>query len=294
MVRRTQIWFAALLGLLAGAVTAADAGTLTDERLASATLGRDYRYTLYRPDGYEGDPRRYPVFYLLHGALGDEHDWPVKGKVVATLDRLMADGRLPPTLVVMPGHKGMWWVDGHGEKAETVLLTELMPEVERRFHTRTDRAGRGIGGLSAGAYEAIRLIFQRPEMFAAAIALSPAIYEPVPPSNSSAFKDPAFVKDGVFDAALWQRLNWRGLFDAYKAQPLIVPLYINSGDRDRFEVPYHAAVLHRALRAHQPDATVFRVVDGDHEWPVWERSVGEALDYALSRLGPPLPADPAP
>jgi len=286
--------FAALLFTALTVASPARSGTVLDERLDSRTLGRDYRFTVYLPDGYDGARSNHPVFYLLHGSAGDEHDWPVKGRIAATLDRLIAAGRIPPTVVVMPGHKGMWWVDGHGEKAETVLLTELMPEVERRFHTRADRSGRGIGGLSAGGYAAIRIVFQHPDLFAAALALSPAIYEPVPPGNSSALRDPAFHKDGAFDADLWRRLNWRSLFDAYTAQPVKVPLYINSGDRDRFDIAYHAAVFHRALRAHQPGATVFRVVDGDHEWPVWESTIGEALEYTLSHIREPVPPQPKP
>lgn len=281
MIRRGLAGFAVLLGFVAWLAHAgpSTAGTLTEEKLASQLLGRDYHYTLYRPDGQAEDQRRYPVLYLLHGASGDEFDWPVKGKVVATLDRLIAEHRIPPFVVVMPGHKGMWWVDGHAEPAESVLLKELMPEVERRFNTRTDRAGRAIAGLSAGGFATIRLIFQHPDLFAAAAAMSPAIYEPTPPATSSAMKDPTFRKDGAFDAELWKSLNWRSLFDAYKAQPLTVPLYINAGDRDQFDIAYHAAVFHRELRAHQPNDTVFRVVDGTHEWAVWRRTIGEALEY---------------
>jgi enterochelin esterase-like enzyme len=249
---------------------------------------------VYLPDGYATSCQSYSVFYLLHGSSGDEHDWLVKGKVEATLDRLIAERRIPPTIVVMPGHKGMWWVDGNGEKAETVLLKELLPDVQARFRTIAERAGRAVGGLSAGGYGTIRLAFTHPEMFAAGAALSPAVYDPVPPSNSAAVKDPAFQKDGAFDATTWQRLNWPGLFEAYKSQPQVVPLYLNSGDRDRFDIAYHAAALHKTLRGHQPGMVVFRVVDGDHEWPVWERTIGEAMEYTLNKLSGPQKPENAP
>lgn len=270
----------------------AAAGAVRTESLPSPTLGRDYRFTVYLPDGYADSCRRYPVVYLLHGSAGDEFDWLAKGKVEATLDRLIADKRIPPVIVVMPGHKGMWWVDGNAEKAETVLLKELLPEVEQRFRTIAERAGRAVAGLSAGGYGTIRLAFTHPELFAAGAALSPAIYEPMPPASSAAMTDPAFQKDGAFDPAMWQRLHWRALFDHYKAQPLTVPLYVNSGDRDRFDIAYHAAVFARDLRGHQPGGVVFRVVGGDHEWPVWAGTVGDALEYTLGFVSPPR--EPAP
>jgi S-formylglutathione hydrolase FrmB len=50
---------------------------------------------------------------------------------------------------------------------------------------------------------------------------------------------------------------------------MVVPIYINSGDHDTFDISYHAAVLYQTLREHQPNAVEFRLVDGDHEWQVW-------------------------
>lgn len=278
-----------LLGL-AAVLGSARASTVLHESLPSAALGRDYRFTVYLPDGYQDSGLRYPVVYLLHGANGDENDWLVKGKVQPTLDTLIAEKRIQPVIVVMPGHKKAWWVDGNAEKAETVLLHELLPTVDSRFRTQPERTGRAFAGLSAGGLATIRLALIHPELFAAGAALSPAIYAPEPPANSSAIKDPPFQKDGHFDGDTWMRLNWQGHFDAYKAQTLRVPLYLNSGDHDRFEIYYHAAVFYRALRALQPDKTIFRVVDGDHEWPVWEHSIGDALQYVMAYLHAPVAA----
>lgn len=269
------------------------ASTILHESLPSPTLGRDYLFTVYLPDGYETSGRAYPVVYLLHGAKGDENDWLVKGKAQQTLDRLIQDKRIQPVIAVMPGHKSMWWADANAERAETVLLKELLPAIETRFRTWPNRDGRAFIGLSAGGYATIRLALRYPELFVAGAALSPAIYEPEPPTSSSAVTDPPFQKNGRFDRETWLRLNWRTSFDAYVAQPQRVALYINSGDRDRFDIAYHAAVFHQALRAHQPDKTVFRVVDGDHEWSVWEHSLGDALAYALGYIRPASPPSDA-
>ncbi len=287
LLRRMPSLITTFLLILISTITSTHAGTVLHESLASASLGRDYRFTVYLPDGYQDSGWRYPVLYLLHGANGDENDWLVKGKAQATLDSLISAKRIPPMVVVMPGHKAMWWVDGNADPAETVLLTELLPTVETRFRVFTDRQGRAFAGLSAGGYATIRLMLSRPALFAAGAALSPAIYEPDPPGNSSAIKDPPFQKNGHFDSATWQKLNWRPLWPAYAAQNLVVPLYINSGDRDRFSIPVHAAIFHHQLLAHQPGQTVLRIVDGDHEWGVWERSLGDALQFIAPYLRAP-------
>ena len=45
--------------------------------------------------------RRYPVFYLLHGAGGDEEAWIALGRTSQILDNLIAQGKAEPMIVVM-------------------------------------------------------------------------------------------------------------------------------------------------------------------------------------------------
>jgi len=283
--------FTLLVGLLLPAIAAA-AGTIERHSLASGLLGRDYFFSVYLPQGYGPDTGPYPVIYLLHGANGDENDWPVKGKVGPTLDRLITEGKLPPVVVVMPGHKQMWWVDGNGEPSESVLINELIPAVEQRFAVMRTREGRAIAGLSAGGHATIRQILKRPEMFSAAAALSPAIYDPAPPDTSSAMKDPPFQKNGKFDKKEWERLNYPPLWDGYANQPVRVPLYLNTGDHDRFEIVSHATRFYVEMSKLQPQQVEFRVYDGGHEWPFWAQTIGEALEFIAPHLTRPEAANP--
>ncbi len=56
---------------------------------------------VYTPPGYSKD-KKYPVFYLLHGAGDDETGWLKKGSADVILDNLYADKKLVPMIVVMP------------------------------------------------------------------------------------------------------------------------------------------------------------------------------------------------
>lgn len=268
-----------LLTLAALSTSLAWSGEVTLRSFQSTALHADYRYTVYLPDGYETGRLKYPVLYLLHGNGGNENDWLVQGQVQPTVDVLIREGRVQPLIIVMPGGGSSWWVDGNRDQAETALIKELIPHIDASYRTISAREGRMIAGLSAGGYGTANAVFKYPELFTAAAALSPAIYSPYPPVHSSALRVAPFQKDGKFDQASWERLNYPAHLEAYKAKRIVVPMYINSGDHDTFFIAYHAAGLFQKLFEYQPKQVAFRVVNGDHEWSVWRDSIGDAIKY---------------
>ena len=284
MKRMRQV-FSCLLFLAAAAP--AWAGEVFLETFRSEAIARDYRYTVYLPDSYKNGSMRYPILYLLHGAGGDENEWLQKGGLRETMDALIAQRLIKPMVVVMPGHTAAWWVDGAKEKGETALVKEVMPHAEGKYRIDAVRGNRLIAGLSAGGYGALNLVLKYPQMFAAAAILSPAIYDPVPPSHSSGVRQPPFQKDGKFDPDLWKSLNYVSHIEAYKKGGTIVPLYINSGDHDTFGIALQVAMLYERLRLHQPTAVELRVINGDHEWMVWRDTLGDALKFMNERIAGP-------
>nr|WP_276316512.1 alpha/beta hydrolase-fold protein [Halomonas flagellata] len=281
-----------LLIMLAGKALA---GQVTHHRFHSETLGRDYPYTLYLPDGYPESGLEYPAVYLLHGSLGSDLDWVNRGALKEVADRLIRQGRIPPTVIVMPGSQS-WWVDGRNESARTAFFEDLLPHVEALWQVVPEREWRAVAGLSAGGYGTINFILERPELFAAAAALSPASYHPLPPVNSSAREHSAFLTpEGRFDADLWQRLNYPAHLDSYLAQEYVVPLYLSAGNLDAFDAVRHARKLQRALDEHQPGQVPLEVFRGGHSWRVWRASLPGALTFLFRYLQPPRPlAVPAP
>lgn len=263
------------------------AGEVLLESFRSQILNRDYKYAVYLPDGYDKDKRRYPVLYLLHGTGADENAWLQKGGLRETMDALQARRLIHPMIVVMPGDTHGDWVDGMREKSETALLKEVMPHAESKYSIDGQRANRLVAGLSAGGRGALNLVIAGPSMFAAAAIQSPAIYDPVPPSNSSAMRHPQFQVDGRFDAETWRRLNYTSRLDSYLKSGLIVPLYITSGDHDRFGIALQSAMLYERLRLHQPKDIELRIIDGDHEWAVWRDTLADALQFMSSRIAGP-------
>jgi enterochelin esterase-like enzyme len=277
--------------LLAGEALASQ---VSHHRFHSEALERDYPYTLYLPDGYHDSGLDYPVIYLLHGSFGSDRDWVTRGALKEIADRMIRQGRIPPVVIVMPGSQS-WWVDGHNEPARTAFLEDLLPHVEERWRVVPKREWRGIAGLSAGGFGTVNFALERPDLFAAAAALSPASYYPLPPANSTAREHAAFLTpDNRFDADLWQRLNYPAHLDGYLDQDYVVPLYLSAGNRDVFDAVGHARRLQAALEDHQPGQVPLEVLAGGHTWRVWRASLGPALDFLFRYLQPPVPAEGKP
>ena len=256
----------------------AGAGIVVAREFKSAALERNWSYAVYLPDGYESSNLRYPVLYLLHGNGGNLYSWVNDGHIQQTADALIAHGDIPPCVIVMPDAGTTWFVD-RKEKMETAFIGELIPDVEKNWKVLDSRPGRLVAGLSMGGYGALRFSLKYPELFAAAALLSPAIYNPEPPENSSARRVGVFGSPD-YDATVWKANNYPALWDAYLAKKQPVPMYINSGDDDDFYIEAEATQFYSLLRKNKQPAEL-RIVNGAHVWAVWESTIGDAMKYVF-------------
>lgn len=138
-------------------------------------------YTVYLPPGYESGTQRYPVIYYLHGIQGNE--WNYHNSTSDTsqsLPKLIESGELPATILVFPnGGKGLNYYD-QGNCAqtkacpETMIIKELIPEVDRIFRTIPSKEARAIEGFSMGGMGATYLGLKYNSLFSSIAALSSA------------------------------------------------------------------------------------------------------------------------
>jgi len=136
----------------------------------SAIVGDARPFLVYTPPGYDpAADKAYPVLYLLHGYSDAEDAWTSVGRANVILDNLLAQGKAKPMLIVMPlgyGNKEViangWaglqnkeiWQDSV-TKFRDVVLTEIMPQVEKAYRVSTDRESRAIAGLSMGGTQSL-------------------------------------------------------------------------------------------------------------------------------------------
>ncbi len=124
----------------------------------SETVGTTRRMQVYTPPGYSKG-KKYPVLYLLHGIGGDETEWQRFARPEILLDNLIADGKAVPMIVVMPNGRAQKNDRAEGDvfasapafaKFEGDLLNDVIPAIENRYSTYTDREHRALAGLSMG------------------------------------------------------------------------------------------------------------------------------------------------
>lgn len=134
----------------------------------SKTTQKWRRAMVYTPAEYDRKPRaRYPVLYLQHGAGEDERGWTNQGHANFILDRLIAEGKSKPMIVVMD--QG-YATAPEGAKAapnvfEQVLLNDLIPTIDAEYRTRPDAEHRALAGLSMGGGQALQIGLTHPTAF---------------------------------------------------------------------------------------------------------------------------------
>jgi enterochelin esterase family protein len=146
---------------------------------------------VYTPPNFDkSGETRYPVLYLLHGYSDMADAWTVMGRANFILDNLISKGKAKPMIVVMPlgygalklldkgwniGHDELW--RSNIERFSDVLLTEVIPQVERDYPVQKNRDGRALAGLSMGGAESLYVGLNHLDQFAWIAPMSAAIFD---------------------------------------------------------------------------------------------------------------------
>ncbi len=194
------------LTLLAGTAAAETAtspaispkGRVANVALHSAILGRDVPLHVWLPPGYDEPAnagKKYPVMYLLDGKKMFDAVTDVKSELHldASLDRLSAEGKLPPIVVVgieqsdndgtrrdeyTPYRDVFLASDGfetHGQRLPDFLVTEVLPKIGAAFRVSENWRERGIGGLSYSGAASLYVLMRLPTVFGLAVIESPSL-----------------------------------------------------------------------------------------------------------------------
>ncbi|MDP4183213.1 MAG: alpha/beta hydrolase-fold protein, partial [Bacillota bacterium] len=144
---------------------------------------------IYLPPGYSTS-NKYSVDYLFHGIGGKETDWTTGGgnaNVIA--DNLIADGKIKPSIIVMPNCNAELPGDATNygyERFTDDLLNSIIPYIESHYSVYTDRLHRAISGLSMGGGQTFNIGLPHVDLFpyVGAFSAAPNTY-----SNSKLFPD---------------------------------------------------------------------------------------------------------
>ena len=149
---------------------------------------------VYLPAEYRSNPnKKYPVLYLQHGNAEDESGWSAQGHTGQILDNLIAEGKAVPFIVVMDygqsqnfqlvgqyappqppqpqqpqqGQQGQRGARSTGpDSFQVVLMTDIIPMVEKEYRVIADAQHRAMAGLSMGGMQTRRITTANPTTFA--------------------------------------------------------------------------------------------------------------------------------
>jgi enterochelin esterase-like enzyme len=255
-------------------------GRLVTVDFYSRALGREAKYLVFLPAGYSPS-RRLPVFYGLHGMPGRPLAFTVNANIEPRLESLIAQGRVPPMILVFPDGRIDGRIDSDSEWANTPsgrfesYIVDVVHDVDHRFATLPYRQDRVIAGLSAGAYGAANVGLHQVALFGAIQVWSGYFTE---------------THNGVFAHATPATMAYNSPIDyvqtmrrALRRYLLRAFLYSGTHDADRGQTPPTAA----ALRAEGADAQ-YAIYPGGHSWDLWSPRVDQMLILAGDDFEHPL------
>ena len=146
--------------------------------------GRMASYLIYLPPDYQKAPaKRYPVLYYFHGGGGSQR---VGDIWVQKLDAAIKAGVCPPMIAVsiegLPNGRFLDSPDGT-TPIESVIMNDLIPNVDANYRTIPRRGARALEGLSMGGYGAFHFGFKFPEMFSMISGICSGVSDPHAPAR---------------------------------------------------------------------------------------------------------------
>ncbi len=246
-------------------------GTIVQDSVVSHALGGQRRpFLVYLPPSFntpQGRAKRYPTLYLLHGLPGTAIDWFAAGKAGQSADTLIAQGKIPELILILPdgngrsGQTSEWGNSRDGRQLmETFVAVDLVQYVDQKYRTIPAAAYRGIGGLSMGGFGAMNIALHHPAVFGYVIALG-GYYRA---EGSIWGKKPAYIQaNSPIDVLPGDKQAWK------------LHIYLGAATKDQ---PYLTDTMEfvQALK-HLHIPYQLDMQKGYHEWKMWQEQLYHAL-----------------
>ncbi len=227
-----------------------------------ANATQEWRHAMvYTPAEYEKGKKHYPVLYLQHGMGEDETGWSKQGHMQHIMDNLIASKEVVPMIVVMEsgdvkapfrGGDNRQGFSEYGASFYQVMIQDLIPTIDSKFRTLTDRDHRAMAGLSWGGHQTFDLVLNNMDKFSYMGAFSGAIFG----------LDVKTAYNGVFSKP--EEFNKK-----------IHYLYLSCGSEENFGTEALVKSLQNA-----GIKTDFYVSPGTHhEWLTWRRCFRQFIPH---------------
>lgn len=234
---------------------------LVSENIYFSKLTNSFRrcFVYTPPNYYENTKTRFPVLYLQHGSFEDETGWSVQGKANLILDNLIASKQAVPMIVVMDNgyaYKNQGSSENKSVSVfEEVMVNEIIPMIDLKFRTISDREHRAIAGLSMGANQTMRIAMNHLDKFAYYGGFSGTSNYP-----SADEIDPSVFLDGKFN-------------DGKAVNKKLKLLWLGLGTKEPNPFPESVGTFKKMLDKQGIRYVFYESQGTAHEWLTWRRSL---------------------
>jgi enterochelin esterase-like enzyme len=240
----------------------------------STVLGRHRRMHIYTPPGYEAGVQKYPVFYLLHGAMDSDDSWSSVGRAGFILDNLIAAKKAKPMIIVMPaGHTSTSFSMGRGrgmgpmvDEFSQEFMKDILPYIESHYRVLPDRKNRAIAGLSMGGMQTLNIAMSDLGKFAYVGVFSSGIFGAAPSKSTPGAAPSAPSQTPDFEQ---QHL---AVLDNAELKKGLRLLWFATGSEDFLLNTTKASVEMLKKHGFSP---IFKESSGGHTWINWRNYLHE-------------------
>ena len=228
--------------------------------ISSTAMGKEIKTVVIQPD--HSKSAKLPTLYLLHGYSGNYSDWVNKVPAV----KKMAD-ELQMIIVCPDGGYSSWYWDIPNDKNnqyETFITKELVDYIQDKYPVYSDRAKRGITGLSMGGHGALYLAIKHQDLFGSAGSTSGGVDIRPFPNNWNMAK---LLGEYADHPDNWNQHTVMELTHLIK--PKSLALFIDCGTEDFFHSvnnKFHEKLVYLNIPHH------FLTMPGGHTWEYWNKS----------------------
>ena len=219
-------------------------GRVEEFDFESRRLGNRRRLHIYLPPSYDAEPsQRFPTLYVHDGG-----EYLHRGHLPTVLDNLIFSREIGPLIAIMvdPVMRGREY--RASEDYAAFLELELLPHMERRYRTLTQRESRGVMGASLGGLISFYVALSRPHLFSRVGGQSSALH----------------LEEAKI-MALLTRVSARTTF------------YLDVGRYEPRYVPTHQRMVAMLNALGHP--CLFQQLGAGHNWTSWRTHLKDLLTY---------------
>jgi enterochelin esterase-like enzyme len=241
------------------------AGRMTHEKFKSKLLNAEYSLNIYTPSGYGKDDQRCWLAIAFDGGFLN---------MEATLDNLLAAGKIPPVVVVGVENINRQRDLDCSDKFADFLADELVPWARKSYKVHNDASHTIIGGTSLGGKMAAYCGLKHSEVFGKVLSQSGSFL------TAAGQESPTAVWDGEAQGMLARQF--------VQSPRLRLEFYIEVG-RYETTLPFSPLLETRRLRD-VLEAKGYRVTYsefvGGHNEVCWRGSFADAIMALTTGRGP--------